>query len=66
MWKPLLKTVLIPVLVTIYASITNHLTDFPIDQDSFVNTVLYFIGLGIGGWTTSIVRSVKRVFSRQK
>jgi len=49
-WKSLLKAVLAALVPVVYTVLVTAYPDFPLPQDQFVQTVLWIIGMAIGGW----------------
>lgn len=49
-WKNLLRVILLALLPVVYGLIKSLYADFPLNQQQFVDLVLWVVGQLIGGW----------------
>ena len=49
-WKPILKAAITPIILALYGVLTGNFPDFPLSGDGFLQTILWLIGIGVGGW----------------
>ena len=58
-FKKILYSMLSIILVSVYTFIKHKFPMFPIEKDTFINFVVWVIGLALGGWSVHKFVAVK-------